>query len=278
MKPDAETLRFLYHDQGLSTLRIAAKYGTYKKAVLDWMRKYGIERRPVGRGLSNRGAVPPSRDELFDMVHVQHLGYRAIASKYGVDFTAIPHWLEKHGIERPEAWNTRKKQVCTKPTADELRLLYAGGKSLRQIGTLYGLSSREIGRLCDVYGIIKRRDGWDGGKRFTCTDGHLVRSTYELRVDDWLSAHQIPHSYEPVLPPDPRCHADFLANGWFIEVWGVTHSARYEVRRNRKLELYRSHSLPLIQLPLHSFHTNNKSLWERQLFACLNPAPSRESP
>lgn len=270
MKPDYDTLYHLYHVERLTAREIAERFDTYHLKVLRWLRAYGIERRASGHGLENRGKAAPTRDELFEMVHIQHLSYREIATIYNVDFTAIPFWLEKHQIAKPLAWHTRKHSTVALPMADELRELYEAGLSLAAIGDLYGYSDGPIRRLCDTYGIEKRRDGWDGGKRFICADGHIVRSTYERRVDDWLFANRIEHSYEPALPPDSHFHADFFANGWYVEVWGVTDSPVYDDRKRRKIALYRANALPLIEIPKHAFTKKRNNQWARLLSVCLS--------
>jgi hypothetical protein len=151
------------------------------------------------------------------MIHVDHLGYKEIGSRFGVDFTAVMHWVRKHGIEPPTIWNTRRKGRMPKlPDAADLASLYESGLSLDQIGKRFDVGSGPIKRLCREHGIEIRPPGFMG-KAFTCRDGHVVKSGYEAIVDDWLSAHGVAHEYEPRLPFGTYL-ADFLANGWYIEV------------------------------------------------------------
>lgn len=277
MKPTEAELRDLYENQRLTTHAIAAQCGVSHMSVKRWLRAYGIKARPVGRGLLNRGVAEPTRDDLYRFIHVEHLGYREVAALYGVDSTAVPYWLRKHGIKRPTIWDTRRKGIHpTLPTAEELTRLYTENLfSIRRIGHLYGVSETVINRLCDEYGIKRRRDGWDGGKRVPCADGHVVRSIYEQWVDHWLYQHEVPHEIEPALP-DRRYHADFRANGWYIEVWGVTNSASYEARKKRKLALYRAHNLPLIQVPVTLFDKRRSRYLEQRIARCLtSPQPLR---
>ena len=46
---DKATLEKLYNEQGLSTIQIAERYGSYSSNVIVLMEKYGISRRPRGR-------------------------------------------------------------------------------------------------------------------------------------------------------------------------------------------------------------------------------------
>ncbi len=273
MKPAASELRNLYWGQRLSTHTIAKQFGVSHTTVKRWLRSYQIERRPSGRGLANRGIAPPTRDDLHRLIHEEHRTYREIAACYGVDHSTIQHWLRAYGIPTPDVWQSRRgAPMPVLPGADELRSLYEQGISLAALAARYGVAYNTIARLCKEVGIVRRPDGWDGGKRLIARDGHQVRSTYELRVDDWLFDHGISHIYEPSLPFDRRFHADFLANGWYIEIWGVIGSKRYQARQERKRTMYKNHGLPLIEIPVHAFDTAHTGLWERRLTPCLNPA------
>ena len=47
---DKATLERLYNGQGLSTVEIAERFGSYSSNVIVLMEKYGISRRPKGAG------------------------------------------------------------------------------------------------------------------------------------------------------------------------------------------------------------------------------------
>ena len=51
---DKSTLEKLYHEQGLTSLQIAERYGSYTSNVLVLMEKYGIPRRLQGSGKRRR--------------------------------------------------------------------------------------------------------------------------------------------------------------------------------------------------------------------------------
>lgn len=272
-KPDASELERLYLVEYLTTRQIAAQLGVVPTAVKQWLKKYDITRRPAHKGMTSRGITPPTREELYHFIHVEHLGYRQIAAKYGIHFGSIAYWLKKYNIEPPTVWDTRTKgNRPTPPDREELSALYESGLSLTDIGDLFGLSQQTITRLCRKYGIERRPDGWDGGKRFLCQDGHMVRSTYEQRVDDWLFMHEIEHTYEPPLPCDRRYKADFLANGYYIEIWGVTQNSQYKERMQKKRTLYRQHSYPLIEIGVSLFQTKHRKYLENRLMRVCTPS------
>lgn len=259
MRPSRDELDNLYNKQGLTTRQIATKTGYSPSAIKKWLKEYDIECRPSSSGLAYHGKEIPSYEDLYRLVHIERKSYREIGEVYGIDKSAVPHWMKKYNIPRPSF----------KPSKEDLSALYESGLSLTAIGDLFGFSWQTIRTLCGEYGIEVRPDGWAEGKRHLCQDEHLVRSVYEQRVDDWLFAHNIAHIYEPRLPWHPYFKSDFLANGWYIEVWGVTNNEAYEQRRKQKRQLYQQHNAPLIELPFYFFSKQKRIYLERRLSKCL---------
>jgi len=273
LRPSDAELRRLYVDQRLSAETISKRCDVEKITVLRWLRAAGIKRRPGGNGLANRGIPAPTADDLQRLVHVEHLSYEAIGERYGVDFSAVPHWLDRHGIERPDIWVTRRHgRVATEPTEEELRERIGAGESLRSIERDFDVTRMVIRARCRKYGIEVSRDGWSGGYRLRCADGHQVRSTYEQRVDDWLSRHDLPHTLEPRYPFDRRYRADFLVDRTYIEVWGVTGNPAYTARRAWKIEQCASNGIDLIQINHWQFATGRR--WWRPLERLLQDLPA----
>ncbi|MDP9820385.1 hypothetical protein [Nocardioides massiliensis] len=261
-RPNPAELRELYVDQGLSAAAIGARYGVEKITALRWLRAAGVERRFAGRGLAHRGVAAPSADDLRRLIHEENIGLIGVAEKYGVDYTAVGHWLDRHGIERPTIWQTRRRgQVVVEPTEAELRDGITRGETITAIAEQFGVSRRLIRDRCVRYGIEVGRDGWHGGRRFTCVDGHLARSTYEQRVDDWLTEHGLDHEVEPAYPWDRRYRADFLVGSTYIEVWGVTNNPAYAARKAMKIERCAQEGLTLIQVN-HGQFANGRRWWK----------------
>lgn len=260
-KPSSDRLRKMYVDQKMTLREIGELVGVRHITVRRWLKAYGIPARPTGspNSLKARGVTPPTSEELFTMVHVEHLSYEKIAAKYGVDFTAVPHWLDRHGIKRPKLWDTRRKgKHPFIPDSSELERLYDAGQSVRTIGSMFGVSEGTIRRRLVEAGAKIRPDGWNGGKRYPCRDGHLARSLYEQRVDDWLTANGIPHTLEPAYPWDRRYMADFLVGDVYIEVWGVSDNAAYNERKQLKVQQCESAGIDLIQINHWQFAKGRK--------------------
>lgn len=273
--PPSELLADLYLRQRLTTRQIGEQLNTNKTQVIRWLRRAGIDRRAPTRGLANRGITGPTAEELYRFIHIEHRSYAEVASLYGVHERAVHGWLDKAGVPRAEIWTTRRKRRVQMPSRPELIRLYESGQSAEVIGDRFGVGYGAIVRRLREYGIQVRPGGF-GGRRFTCDDGHVVLSSYERRVDNWLHERGIVHEYEPHLPFGRNMRGDFLANGWYIEVWGVTNRQDYAERKARKRRLYWSHDLPLVDISPWDFSAKAKDLWKRKLTAVLSAPVQRE--
>lgn len=268
--PPEEELRRLYVEERMTCRQLAERYDVSHMSIKRWLRRFDIPRRPASSGLLYRGVTPPTAKELERMVHHEHLSYVQIAAKFDVDMTAVPYWLKKHGIRRPTIWETRRKgKAVVLPSASELQRRYADGEPLGRLADDYGTSRQMLRKVCEDAGIPLRPDGFQGGRRWECLDGHLARSSYERRVDDWLYENGFAEP-EPRLPFDRRYRADFLVNGVYIEIWGVVGSASYEERRRRKVRLYHKHGLQLVELPHWIFVKAKCHQWPMRLRRALS--------
>lgn len=101
-------------------------------------------------------------------------------------------------------------------------------------------------------------DSYEG--KFTCTDGHIVKSKSEMIIDNWLFDHSIPHAYEKKLPIDADeshdLHPDFCLPAYngnqddvYIEYWGYNESnIRYTESKNYKMKIYKQLNTTVICL------------------------------
>lgn len=130
----------------------------------------------------------------------------------------------------------------------------------------------EVDRLMLLrFGIARRRLPWtllleeaglvpDGLRRgrgmlIRAVDGHLCLSLSERQVCDFFYEHGIAHDREPAYPIDPelnprgRRRADWLlADGTFVEFWGLPNSPEYAARMEQKRQLAARHGLKLVEL------------------------------
>lgn len=87
-------------------------------------------------------------------------------------------------------------------------------------------------------------------------DGHYVRSKAEQIIDDSLYLWGIPHAYEKKLPnTDENVYSDFhipagkgRPKAVYIEYWGMENDEKYNLRKQKKIDIYNTLGLNLIQL------------------------------
>lgn len=212
----------------------------------------------------HRGEPVPGRAELERMIYVERLTYQQVAQRYGADKTSVPYWLDRHGIPRPSR---------TRIEPEEVRMRYERGDSALMIARELGCSKTSVFNFLRRMNVSRRATGWRAPYR--AADGTIVRSTYEERIADWLTMHGVSYEYEPRVPfGHGNTRADFLANGWYIEMWGIHSSQSYRRQRARKIKAYEAAGLPLIQLAPHHFSTRDRHILERRLRQCLTPPPS----
>jgi predicted DNA-binding protein YlxM (UPF0122 family) len=259
---NAEELHRLYYDEGLTTRQIGKKFGMSKHPVEDAMRSLGFacrEERTKG--------TKPTKEFLQKAVFEDHRSLKDVARELNCDYGSIKYWAHGYGIEIPKlsTWAQRNAQRgYERPDKETLESLYIlEGCSAHVIAQELGVSKQAIKDALQEYGIPVRHSGWT--KMVKCQHGHKVRSIYEQRIDDWLYAHNLDHTYEPITPFNKKSHADFLCKGEYIEIFGVTDSDWYDRRKAYKIEQYKSLGIPLIVINFWDFGKERNRLWERKL-------------
>jgi transposase len=125
-RPDNETLRRLYADEGKSTLSIAALYGVADTTVRYWLTDARIPTRNTAQANAiahhEKYAGP---DNLADLYLQQKLTTYEIGTSLGVAPNTVAGWLRRSGI-KARGRNEAKRAVSERmrPTPDELRRLY----------------------------------------------------------------------------------------------------------------------------------------------------------
>jgi len=78
-------------------------------------------------------------------------------------------------------------------------------------------------------------------------DGHLCRSLGEKAIDDFLYGHKIPHERESPYP-EGNFRVDFSVGDIFIEYFGLTGVAEYDIKTKKKQKICRKHEIKLISI------------------------------
>ena len=94
--------------------------------------------------------------------------------------------------------------------------------------------------------------------RYTCKDGHIVKSKSEREIDNYLFEHDIPHAYEKSLPYGKTdkevLHPDFYLPNYlgkgkhvYIEHWGYNeNNLQYTKTKKFKVPIYEKLGITLI--------------------------------
>lgn len=263
-----DELRRLYVDEELTARQIGELHDCSKRPVLDALAELGIERRHT-----RTNGTKPTCQQLRQWVEIDHLTLAEMARRTGAHYTGVRWWVKQCDIEwkDPDAWTQRNLQRgLEKPTKKQLMKWYLEDEmSLEVIAKEIGASRGYIISCFDEYGLETRAPGWSH-KTFECDDGHVVKSTYELRVDNWLHSNGLEHVYEfPLSALGGTGSADFRVDGVFIEVWGVMDSRRYDRRKEVKTRWYAKNNHRLISINHWDFAAQTKGLWKRKLQALL---------
>lgn len=163
---------------------------------------------------------------------------------------------------KPFKWSKRNRttqKYCSKECMREafrkpidkdlLEKLYINDElTTREIGQIIGRSKKVVLDYLKLYGIKVRPDGIKNRKRIRCKDGHLVRSYYERAFDNILYKNGIEHEYDPRLPFNKRCMADFKVGNVYIEIWGLMNLKQYRENREKKITLYNSNNCLLLEV------------------------------
>lgn len=94
--------------------------------------------------------------------------------------------------------------------------------------------------------------------KYTCRDGHIVKSKSEREIDDYLFEHGIAHAYEKAIPLDADAHHDLHPDFFlpkfgpekldvYIEHWGFNENNRdYTESKEYKIGKYKELGITLI--------------------------------
>jgi hypothetical protein len=140
--------------------------------------------------------------------------------------------------------------------------------TLEMIGA--NLSKGAICAIMNFGGIneVATKMGYDPPHFTKTTDGHMVQSSYEYRLDEWLFSKSIAHTYGGLISIKHPYRYDFkLENGTYVEIWGYEKDRkgnkrcnRYNEKRIRKEQLYTDLGLPLISIESDVFRSNKEKI------------------
>lgn len=140
---DPETLRRLYHDEGMTQGEIADRFGVKSNTISEWMSRHGITTRPHQDAPHKDAAV------LRFLHHDQGLTLKQMGEQLGRHSETVRNWMEKHDIQRQSA---NREQYDIPET--ELRRMYEDEKmSAKECASEFGCSMGTVLRRLREYEI-----------------------------------------------------------------------------------------------------------------------------
>lgn len=232
------TLEKLYYKEKLSASKIAKKLNINKRTIFRWFKKLNIQSKTSVEGRHYNHLPMPSKEVLYNQTLVQEKTYRELAKMYKCSIHRISNYLTLYNIPKPSSKEPTKRQL-EKLYLDEHLTAF-------EIGKIIKLSKASVLKRLRKFNIPVRPGGFNP-RGYQCEDGHIVKSTYERRVDNWLYQHKLSHQYEPHLPWNNYQRSDFKVNDYYIEIWGMYYP-EYKERKLAKRKQYKKYDLKLIQI------------------------------
>ena len=128
---------------------------------------------------------------------------------------------------------------------------------------------RYMGRYCRDCSLVHRSRDFrrDLPPEYRAKDGHLLRSSGEVSIDNWFYDNRIEHEVERRVPVGREMYCDwFLPRGEiYVEYWGLIHEDGYRERRREKEREYRQAGLRLISIEQEDMRNLDEIL--RQIFS-----------
>jgi hypothetical protein len=107
------------------------------------------------------------------------------------------------------------------------------------------------------------------GTQCLAKDGHICLSLGEKTIDDFLYQHSIAHDKEPRYP-EGNFRGDFLADGIFIEYFGLKGDPDYDAKIRQKQRICKKHNIKLISI--YPRDLVSPSRLKQKLLGGLSPA------
>ncbi len=133
--------------------------------------------------------------------------------------------------------NGMYNQIDLSSKKEFIKEMYEKGNSLSYIGNILGVSKQTVNRNMQRWDLPRRKPLRDKAI-WKCDDGHIVKSSIEMYIDNWLFHNGIIHVYEKHLA-ETRFTCDFYIpeKNIYIEYWGMINKD-YVRKMKKKLLMY----------------------------------------
>jgi len=205
------------------------------KTVNDWYKiKKEMFLKPGGKGLVILDSFEDILKLMFPTQELDLSEFNKTRDGFWDDFNVLKIFLLKKSKEFGDRMLTQEECSCFK-----------------------GLNSAII-----KHGGITRvaeKLGLNIVSRYRALSGNIVKSRYEVIVDNFLYLNNIKFKYETKIFENANYLCDFKLKNHYIEIWGYT-GKDYDSKRKIKQEFYSLNKLNLISLDLSFFDGSLKEI------------------
>lgn len=228
---NADELRRLYHDEGLTTYEIADRFGCNQSSVHNFLTKHGIGCRTASCDVSYPELE--DADTLKKLYHGDGLTCLQIAERIGCGTSTVGAWLENHNIQRrSKGYRVSLPEEVRDP--DLLRELYYGEKlNTYEIADRFGCSPTTVCKRMKRYGIDRRtHDEWLEIHEWPTGEDHPLWTGGQFPYGaGWNESKK-----ESVRERDGRtCQNCGLSEAEHIEQYGKKHHVHH-IRKARSID------------------------------------------
>ncbi len=245
-EPSEYELYDLYVNKKLRIIDIANKYCIAYNTARNILIKNNIPIRKPYIYRMQENCTIPTKEHLKELYVNKYLSMEKIGEKLKINPQTVARRLFKSGIKKRNCSEARLPKNFIPPAKEELEKLYVfENRSSCEIAEKYNVSHRYIISLLRKYQIqVKGNIFTRGNHTIKCKDGHLVRSSQERLIDDWLFENGISHYYEKRIHTT-RKTADFYIPDidLYIEFLGLNGKDFYDERNKNKEDIYKKLSL-----------------------------------
>jgi hypothetical protein len=133
---------------------------------------------------------------------------------------------------------------------EKIIMKYKKGYSSNVLSKEYNVSNVTILNYLKKWQVKRRKTAYGNNGLLNCKDGHVVRSAYEMIIDDFLFEQGIHHETNNKIFNNKNYQYDFYIPevDLYIEYWGLQRSEKYSKRMEKKIKLYKENDMNLISI------------------------------
>lgn len=249
---DNEEIKRLYLTENKSCCKIAKIFNVCPSTIIRILNNMGIK-TPLNR-------IGINKDKIKEL-YLSGESSISISKILNCSHCTILNVLKNMNVKRrnnkEKTLNYFKRHINPRKISldkfkEELVEDYKRGHSTSQISKKFNISSNLMARILKGWGVKIRHEIFGSRKKSfqsISKDGHIVKSSSELEIDDWLFNNRIQHIYEKKIGfGNFKCDFYIPDANLYIEYFGLISVKSYREKTVRKLKAYKQLGLNLLPI------------------------------